>query len=178
VLVRGGGDRIWNLFFHKDCPINGVWLSFIAMILTLTVYTLVSLATSRNRKANLEKLLHRGPYAIPSDQPVAKAHSTWWLRLAGITEHFTLFDKILAIGLLIWQFGWFAVFLSVTAYHFAFGSDDFFIIGQLPDNAAAAALALSTSSSGAVHTRTIALLTPEELDAASRLSPTYRAPGS
>jgi uncharacterized protein with GYD domain len=67
---------------------------------------------------------------------------------------------------------------TLESYHFAFGSDDFFIIGQLPDNAAAAALALSTSSSGAVHTRTIALLTPEELDAASRLSPTYRAPGS
>ena len=67
---------------------------------------------------------------------------------------------------------------TLESYHFAFGSDDYFIIGDLPDNAAAAALALRTSSSGAVHTRTIVLLTPEEVDAASRLSPAYRAPGS
>ncbi|MDR3546460.1 MAG: GYD domain-containing protein [Candidatus Limnocylindrales bacterium] len=67
---------------------------------------------------------------------------------------------------------------TLESYHFAFGGDDYFIIGDLPDNAAAAALALSTSSSGAVHTRTIVLLTPEELDAVSRLAPTYRAPGS
>jgi len=66
---------------------------------------------------------------------------------------------------------------TLESYHFAFGSDDFFIIGELPDNAAAAAAALSTSSSGAVHTRTVVLLTPEDLDAVSRLSPTYRAPG-
>ena len=67
---------------------------------------------------------------------------------------------------------------SLDSYHFAFGSDDFFIIGELPDNAAAAAAALRTSASGAVHTRTVVLLTPEEVDRVSGLSPSYRAPGS
>ena len=75
-----------------------------------------------------------------------------------------------------------ALFASVggilESYHFAFGTDDFFIIGDLPDNAAAAAAALRTSSSGAVHTRTVVLLTPEEMDAAAKLHPAYRAPGS
>ncbi len=67
---------------------------------------------------------------------------------------------------------------KLESYHFAFGSDDFFIIGDLPDNAAAAAAALRTSASGAVHTRTVVLLTPEEVDRVSGLSPAYRAPGS
>jgi uncharacterized protein with GYD domain len=67
---------------------------------------------------------------------------------------------------------------TLESYHFAFGGDDFFIIGELPDNAAAAALALRTSASGAVHTRTIVLMTPEEVDQVSALSPVYRAPGS
>ena len=66
---------------------------------------------------------------------------------------------------------------TLESYHFAFGSDDFFIIGDLPDSAAAASAALITSGSGAVHTRTVVLLTPEELDAVTRLAPTYRAPG-
>jgi sarcosine oxidase gamma subunit len=60
---------------------------------------------------------------------------------------------------------------------FAFGGDDFFIIADLPDNAAAAALALTVSASGAVNVRTVVLLTPEEVDAATKLSPSYRAPG-
>ncbi len=66
---------------------------------------------------------------------------------------------------------------TLESYHFAFGSDDFYIIGDLPGNAAAAACALTTSATGAVRTRTIVLMTPEEIDAATKLSPSYRAPG-
>jgi uncharacterized protein with GYD domain len=67
---------------------------------------------------------------------------------------------------------------KLESYYFAFGSDDFFIVADVPDNATAAALALVTSGSGAVHTRTIVLLTPEEVDRSTKVSPTYRAPGS
>jgi uncharacterized protein with GYD domain len=66
---------------------------------------------------------------------------------------------------------------TVEAYYFGFGSDDFYLIADLPGNAAAAAGALTASASGAIHTRTIVLLTPEEIDAAARLSPSYRPPG-
>ena len=65
---------------------------------------------------------------------------------------------------------------TVEAYYFAFGSDDFYLIAELPGNAAAAAAALTAGASGAIRTRTIVLLTPEEVDAATKLSPTYRAP--
>lgn len=66
---------------------------------------------------------------------------------------------------------------TVEAYYFAFGSDDFFLIADLPNNAAAAAVALSGAASGAIGARTIVLLTPEEVDAATKLKPTYRPPG-
>ena len=67
---------------------------------------------------------------------------------------------------------------KLESYHFAFGSDDFFVIGDLPNNAAAAAASLTTSATGAVHTRTVVLLTPEEVDAVAKLHPSYRAPGT
>jgi uncharacterized protein with GYD domain len=67
---------------------------------------------------------------------------------------------------------------TMEAYYFAFGSDDFYIIADMPGNAAVAAAALTAGASGAVNTRTIVLLTPEEIDAVSKLSPTYRAPGA
>jgi len=67
---------------------------------------------------------------------------------------------------------------TLEAYYFAFGSDDFILIADLPGPTAAAAAALTASATGAITTRTVVLLTPEEIDAATRLSPTYRAPGA
>ena len=66
---------------------------------------------------------------------------------------------------------------TVEGYYFAFGSDDFYLIADLPSNAAAAAGALTAAATGAIATRTVVLMTPEEIDAAARLTPTYRAPG-
>jgi hypothetical protein len=48
---------------------------------------------------------------------------------------------------------------------------------DLPGNEAAAAVAMTVAASGAATPRTTVLLTPEEVDAATKLSPTYRAPG-
>jgi SSS family solute:Na+ symporter len=116
-------DQIWQYFFHRNFPINLQWLLFIVMVATLAVYVLTSLITGRKHKdANLQKILHRGPYALPTDEPVAKRHSNTWLRIVGITEHFTLSDKILAIALIVWNFGWFAAFLIITGIHFTFGT--------------------------------------------------------
>ncbi|MGD8485106.1 MAG: GYD domain-containing protein [Chloroflexota bacterium] len=67
---------------------------------------------------------------------------------------------------------------AVEAYYFGFGSDDFYLIADLPDHAASAAGAMTASASGAMQVRTTVLLTPEELDAATKLSPSFRAPGA
>ena len=66
---------------------------------------------------------------------------------------------------------------TLEAYYFAFGSDDFYLIADLPSNTAAAAGALAAGATGAIATRTVVLMTPEEVDAATKLTPTYRAPG-
>jgi uncharacterized protein with GYD domain len=65
---------------------------------------------------------------------------------------------------------------KVEGYYFAFGSDDVYIIADLPSPAAAAAASLAVSASGGASLRTVVLLTPEELDAATKLSSTYRPP--
>ena len=68
---------------------------------------------------------------------------------------------------------------TLEAYYFALGTDDFYIIADVPGgNVAVAAAALTASASGAVHTRTITLLTPEDVDAASKMTLHYRAPGA
>jgi len=66
---------------------------------------------------------------------------------------------------------------SVESFYFAFGGDDFFVIVDLPSNEAAAAVAMTVAAAGAASPRTTVLLTPEEVDAAQKLSPKYRKPG-
>jgi uncharacterized protein with GYD domain len=66
---------------------------------------------------------------------------------------------------------------KLESFHFAFGSVDAFVIVDLPDNTAAAALALAVGQSGLASTRTVVLLTPEEVDTAAKKAVPYRPPG-
>jgi uncharacterized protein with GYD domain len=52
------------------------------------------------------------------------------------------------------------------------------VIGEVPDNVAAVAMSLRTAAAGGVHSQTVPLLTPEQLDEATRRDPTYRPPGA
>lgn len=56
---------------------------------------------------------------------------------------------------------------SVESFHFAFGEDDAYVICELPDNQAAARLAMTVSASGRVSITTVPLLTVDEVDAIS-----------
>ena len=67
---------------------------------------------------------------------------------------------------------------QVESFHFGFGEHDAYVVVDLPDNEAAAAVAMAVGASGGAETRTIVLLTPEQVDEAARRSVNYRAPGS
>jgi uncharacterized protein with GYD domain len=67
---------------------------------------------------------------------------------------------------------------KVDSFFFAFGEADAYIIADLPDNAAAAALALTVSAGGGATASTTVLLTPEEIDKARDAKVKYRPPGS
>ena len=66
---------------------------------------------------------------------------------------------------------------TVEAFYYAFGETDLFVILNMPDNVSMAAAALTVGASGTVTLKTTVLMTPEELDAAGKKSPVYRAPG-
>jgi uncharacterized protein with GYD domain len=65
----------------------------------------------------------------------------------------------------------------MEAFYFAFGDVDAYVIADLPDNATAAAVALAVGQAGLASTQTVVLLTPEEVDAASKKAVPYRPPG-
>ena len=67
---------------------------------------------------------------------------------------------------------------KLESFHFAFGGRDAYVIADMPSNEAAAAVALAVNASGGAAVNTVVLLTPEEVDAAAKLSVDYRPPGS
>jgi uncharacterized protein with GYD domain len=66
---------------------------------------------------------------------------------------------------------------SLESFYWGFGGDDFYIVVDLPSYEAAAAIAMTVGSAGSATVRTLVLLTAEQMDAAAKLSPSYRAPG-
>jgi uncharacterized protein with GYD domain len=67
---------------------------------------------------------------------------------------------------------------SLESFYFALGDSDVVVIADFPDNSAAAASGIAIGAGGGARTRTVALLTAEEIDDAARRDVRYRPPGS
>ncbi len=66
---------------------------------------------------------------------------------------------------------------KIEAFYYAFGDVDVYAIFDVPDNVSAAALSLAVSQGGGINTKTVVLLTPEEMDQAGKKAVDYRPPG-
>jgi len=66
----------------------------------------------------------------------------------------------------------------LEAFYFAFGSADFFVIADLPDQRTAAAVSMAANAGGQIHSTMVVLITPEELDEAAKTVVSFRAPGT
>jgi uncharacterized protein with GYD domain len=65
---------------------------------------------------------------------------------------------------------------KLEVFYFAFGGDDFHIILDLPSSVDMTAVALVANASGAVKSRITVLLTPEEVDQATKRQVSFRPP--
>jgi uncharacterized protein with GYD domain len=66
---------------------------------------------------------------------------------------------------------------TLESFYYAFGEDDVLGIGDFPDNATAAAFSLAVNASGAITVKTTVLMTPEEVDEATKKTVDFRPPG-
>jgi uncharacterized protein with GYD domain len=67
---------------------------------------------------------------------------------------------------------------KLESFYFALGEEDVYVIAELPDNVTATAVSLTVNASGVVALHTVELLTPEQVDEASKKSVDYRPPGA
>ena len=63
------------------------------------------------------------------------------------------------------------------AFYYAFGDTDVFVLADLPDNVSATAVSLIANAAGTSSVKVTVLLTPEEVDHATKKSVDYRPPG-
>ena len=96
---------VWEMNPVK-CPINSYELYLMTMLVTLFLYCAVSVITNIGKeKFNLDRMLHRGAYAIDGER---KIRTDWSFRgviakLVGITPEYTGVDKFLAWFLFVYS---------------------------------------------------------------------------
>lgn len=67
---------------------------------------------------------------------------------------------------------------KVHGFYFALGETDLYVIADFADRTSALALSLAVNASGATSVTQVELIPVEEVDAAIKKLPAYRAPGA
>ncbi len=65
---------------------------------------------------------------------------------------------------------------TLECFYFALGDTDAFIVADFPDNTTVAAVQMAVNGSGTISSRTVALLTPSEIDEAAKRDVPFRPP--
>ncbi len=119
-VFEGISSRVWGINWKvgpDEFPLDGQWVNFFAMLLAIFGYvacSLMSWLVFKRPAFNMDRMLHRGKYAVKEDHPddVARPVSGW--RAVLPTEEFSRSDRYIYYGKLAWTIGWFLVFAVGT----------------------------------------------------------------
>ncbi len=111
---------VWQMNPTK-CPINANEFFLLINFTTLVIYIVVSYATKKE-DFNLDRMLHRGKYALQDNKPKAqpiRSVGALLRKIIGITPEYTTGDKAIAIGLFTQSFiyGFLGTFLLVLIWN-------------------------------------------------------------
>ena len=108
------GDPLPGTWLAAEAfPLNGQWVWMVSMVTAIVAFIAVSLGTSR-APFNMERMLHRGPYARADDR-VPRPPRTIKAFL-GLDAAFTRGDRWLAGFVMVWSVFFFGVWLVVTLW--------------------------------------------------------------
>ena len=109
---------------YKDFPINGQYFWGIAMAVSSIVYVVVSLITNKE-DFDMDKMLHRGKYAIKEEIVIVDEVPVKGFKMLGIGKEFTRGDKFIYLAAYTWTFVWVVVFVIGTVFNLS---------GDVPDS--------------------------------------------
>ena len=119
-MITGALTASVNIILNQifpDFPINGQWGWFLAMVAATLVYLLVSLLTAR-KAFDLDKLLHRGIYAVKGDIIKGSDELVKGWRVLAPTKEFTRGDRAIYWTTTGWTAAWVLVFIIGTLFYF------------------------------------------------------------
>ncbi|QBG46625.1 sodium:solute symporter family protein [Verrucomicrobia bacterium S94] len=112
------------MFPGTDIIVNGMHWAIVAVVVSFTLYFIVSLLTCK-KPHNMDKLLHRGEYAVEEAQKEKEAKQAeqgempWILKVIGVTREFSKSDIVIYITMILWTTGWCLTFILGTIYNLA-----------------------------------------------------------
>lgn len=118
-MITGSGVAVAGIIIHQIIPdffINGQWFWGISMVGASVVYAVFSLF-GKKREFDLDKLLHRGKYALAGEKQVVDAVPSKGWKALGMGKEFTRGDKIIYILNYVWTGAWLLVFAVGTIYN-------------------------------------------------------------
>jgi SSS family solute:Na+ symporter len=116
-------EHWWEDWYGEDFFLTGQEVYFFAMCIAWTLYVLLSL--SEKRVFNVDKMLHRGEYAVASDHAATGGHTVkegWsWRSALGVNADFSRGDKLIYGFTVVKSLGLFALWLGMTIAAFTIG---------------------------------------------------------
>lgn len=105
-----------SLALHDSVWVTGQVLTFFAIAIAITAYVLVSLFGPQCEH-DLDRLLHRGAFAVKEDEVKSKTEHAPWLTKLGFNNEFTGSDKWVTLITVSWPLVWSVIFIIGTAYN-------------------------------------------------------------
>jgi SSS family solute:Na+ symporter len=108
-------------------PVNSQWITFLSIIMSIAGYITCSLLEWLVRKRpafNMDKLLHRGKYAIQGEHAKKMKKPPTGLKAILPSAEFSAGDKFIYYSKLTWTLSWFLIFVVVSSYNMIFEVSD------------------------------------------------------
>jgi SSS family solute:Na+ symporter len=122
-VLRAISNTIPNLNWHvvpSEFFLNRMWITCFAALTAIVAYVGATFLTYR-QPFNLDRMLHRGPYAIAGEHKIAESamgrRKFSFKTLVGITPEFTTSDKAISLSLFGYRIAWFVVFAVITIWN-------------------------------------------------------------
>ncbi|MFA5689126.1 MAG: hypothetical protein WC959_08270 [Kiritimatiellales bacterium] len=112
VILRTWWDVIPGMLsIAPQYPLNGMQASFGISAICVLLYVVVSLLTYK-QPFNMEKMLHRGEYAVAGDHLAVHERPSLIWRILGVSKEYSLADKIIASGVTGYALLWVVLFAT------------------------------------------------------------------
>ncbi|MBN1348273.1 sodium:solute symporter [candidate division KSB1 bacterium] len=118
-LITGSSIAVGGIILHQlheKFFINGQEFWALSMACSLFVYILVSLL-GKKQVFDMDRLLHRGDYAIKDETLIITPEPGRGLKLLGMGKEFTRGDKLIYFITYAWTIAWTIVFIIGTVYN-------------------------------------------------------------